>query len=146
MRKRGFTLMLLALALLLLSPSAGAVPPLPSSFWGAITMNGAPIPLDAELTAHVEGVLCGQATIFYYEGATAYSITVTGDDPETPEREGGREGETIHFRLNGVPLATTAIWHGGNGFTRLDMLETSPHRTTATERTVLPVVINDHAR
>jgi len=146
MRKRGFTTTLLILALLLLSQSAGAMPPLPSSFWGAITMNGAPIRLSAELTAYVEGVLCGQATIFYYEGATAYSITVTGDDPETPEREGGREGETVHFRLNGAPLATTTIWHGGNGFTRLDMRETSPHRATATERTALPIVINEHTQ
>ena len=146
MRKRRGTPFLLLLVLLLLAPSAGAVPPIPSSFWGAITMNGAPITLDAELTAYVEGVLCGQATIFYYEGATAYSITVTGDDPETPEREGGREGETILFRLNGAPLATTAIWDGGNGFARLNMLETSPHRATATERAALPVVINEHSQ
>ncbi len=119
--------------------SVAALPPLPSSFWGVITVNGARIPLNAQLTAHVESVQCGTAHIFAYGGTTYYSISVTGDDPDTPEREGGREDELIEFRLNGVPLATTARWHEGTNL-RLDMAELSPHRQTTSSRVFLPVV------
>lgn len=132
-------LVLATLILAVGAVSVAALPPLPSGFWGVITMNGARIPQSAELTAHVEGVLCGRATIFLYMGTTYYSISVTGDDPETPEREGGREDDLIEFRLNGVPLATTARWHGGTNV-RLDMVESSAHRQGASPRVVLPLV------
>ncbi|MBC7259274.1 MAG: hypothetical protein H5T65_08490 [Chloroflexi bacterium] len=135
LRNLGIAVLILALC----AANVVALPPLPSSFWGVITMNGARIPQSAELTAHVEGVMCGRATIFLYMGTTYYSLSVRGDDPDTPEREGGREGDSIEFRLNGVPLATTAHWHGSTNV-RLDMVESSAHRQTAPPRVVLPLV------
>ena len=136
----------LSIAVLILALCAApvvALPPIPSSFWGTITMNGARLPLSAELTAYVYGVKCGQAHIFLYMGTTYYSISVNGDDPDTPEREGGREDDPIEFRLNGVPLATTASWHGSTNV-RLDMNETAPHRQSAPLRLFLPVVANSY--
>jgi len=135
LRNLGIAAMILALCVV----DVVAMPPLPSSFWGILTMNGARVPLSAELTAHVDGVNCGRATIFLYMGTTYYSISVKGDDPDTPEKEGGREDDPIEFRLNGVPLATTARWHGGTNV-RLDMVETSLHRQSATPRVLLPSV------
>lgn len=123
--------------------SVAAIPPLPSSFWGVITVNGARVPLTAELTAYVDGVSCGRANIFLYMGTTFYSISVKGDDPDTPAKEGGREDDPIEFRLNGVPLAVTARWHGGTNV-RLDMVETSPHRQTATPRIFMPVIADQY--
>lgn len=140
MRKVGMGAALALLSLLVMVSPAAAVPPLPSGFWGIITMNGAAIQSGSSLTAWVEGIECGRAKIFVYEGTTAYSISVTGDDLETPGREGGRDGEIVHFKLNGVPLAATAIWQGGNGFARLDMQEYSLHRSTTTPRTYLMMV------
>lgn len=134
----------LVLALLILTlgaVSVAALPPLPSSFWGVITVNGAPIPLSAELTTYVDGINCGRARISPYMGTTIYAISVKGDDPDTPEKEGGVENDLVEFRLNGTPLATTAQWHGGTNV-RLDIVESSPHRQTASPRVVLPFVAN----
>lgn len=136
-------LVVAALILLLGAVSVAAVPPLPSSFWGVITMNGVRIPLSAELTAHVDGVDCGRAQLFLYMGTTFYSITVKGDDPDTPGKDGGREDDLIEFRLNGTPLATTARWHGGTNV-RLDMAETSAHRQTTSPRILLPLIAKQY--
>ncbi|GAB4401381.1 MAG: hypothetical protein Kow00123_10510 [Anaerolineales bacterium] len=135
LRNLGIAVLIFALA----AVNVAAFPPLPSSFWGIITVNGARVPLSAELTAYVDGVNCGKATLYLYAGTTYYSISVKGDDPDTPEKEGGRDDDPIEFRLNGVPLATTARWHEGTNV-RLDMVETSPHRQSATLRVLLPSV------
>lgn len=132
---------LAVLILALGAVSVAALPPLPSSFWGVITMNGARLPQSAQLTAHVDGVTCGRGNIFLYMGTTYYTISVTGDDPDTPEREGGREDEIIEFRLNGAPLVSTARWHGGTNV-RLDLNEVSAHRQSTSVRLVLPHVAN----
>lgn len=132
---------LAVLTLALGAVSVAALPPLPSSFWGVITMNGARLPQSAQLTAYVEGVPCGRGNIFLYMGTTYYTISVTGDEPDTPKREGGREDEVIEFRLDGAPLATTARWHEGTNV-RLDLNEISAHRQSTWVRLVLPHVAN----
>lgn len=120
-----------------------AFPPLPSSFWGVITVNGVRVPLTAELTAYVDGVNCGRAHVFLYAGTTFYSISVKGDDPDTPAKDGGQENDLIEFRLNGAPLATTARWHEGTNV-RLDMVEISAHRQTTSPRVFLPLIANQY--
>lgn len=134
----------LALVLLLAVAASAGPPPLPSSFWGVLTMNGARIALSAELVAYVDDVACGKASLFLYQDTTYYSISVKGDDPDTPIREGGVDGDVVQFRLNGVPLATTGIWVGSI-VAQLDLIETSPHRLTATERLFVPIVANEYS-
>jgi len=146
MRMRGLRTVstLLALVLLLAVAASAGPPPLPSSFWGVLTMNGARIALSAELVAYVDDVACGKASLFLYQDTTYYSISVKGDDPDTPIREGGVENDLIQFRLNGVPLATTALWHGSIN-TELNLLEISPHRLAATKRLAIPIVANEYS-
>ena len=139
---RGFRIAVILLAFLLfLATTASAVPSIPSSFYGTITMNGARVPLSAELVAYVGDVPCGRAQLYIYLGTTGYSVNVNGDEPDTPVKEGGVNGDVIQFRLNGVPLATTVIWAGGT-VVQVHLIETSPHRLTATPRLSLPVVAN----
>lgn len=139
LRNLGVAVLILALGVV----SVAAVPPLPSSFWGMITFNGTRIPLSAELSAYVDGVKCGRAQPFLYMGTTFYSVSVKGDDPDTPEKDGGWEDDLIEFRLNEMPLATAARWHGGTNV-RLDIIETSAHRQTATQRLVLPLIAREY--
>jgi len=145
-RMRGFRILstFLALVLLLAVAASAGPPPLPSSFWGVFTMNGARVALSAELTAYVDDVACGRASLFLYQNTTYYSVSVKGDDPDTPIKEGGVENDVIQFRLSGVPLATTALWHGSTN-TELNLLEVSPHRLAATERLFVPIVANRYA-
>jgi hypothetical protein len=144
MRGLRTAVVLVALLLVLATTASAVPPPLPSSFWGVFTMNGARVALSAELTAHIDDIACGKATLFLYQGATYYSISVKGDIPDTPIKEGGVDGDVIQFWLNGIPLATTAIWSGGIN-QMLDLVETSPHRSTATERLSLPIVANEYS-
>jgi hypothetical protein len=51
-------------------------------------------------------------------GALTYKLDVPGDVVGTPEKEGGVEGDTITFSLNGRTVAA-ALWHSGTN-TRLD--------------------------
>jgi hypothetical protein len=141
---RGFRIAVILLAFLLfLATTASAVPSIPSSFYGTITMNGANVALSADMVAYVADMPCGKARLWRDSGTTWYSVSVNGDDTDTPGKECGVNGDVIQFRLNGVPLATTAIWAGGT-VAQLDLAEISPHRLTATPRLSLPVVANKY--
>jgi len=46
-----------------------------------------------------------------YEGASVYTINVPGDDNDTQEIDGGREGEQIFFEVGGLVADQTGTWH-----------------------------------
>jgi len=94
--------------------SFGEPPVLPSSFHGTVTFNGANVPAGTEITAGHGGMIYARTTTIMYEGASYYSLDVPGDDPETPEREGGTEGEKLEFTVGGkVATHPPAAWHSG---------------------------------
>jgi len=144
MRGSGVALVLVAVLALLTTTANALPPPLPASFWGIFNMNGTRVSLTSDLTAHVDGILCGRANLFLYQGTTYYMVSVKGDNPDTPEKDCGVRDDVVQFRLNGAPLATTGVWQAG-GNSRLDLLETSPHRLTASNRAYLLVVISRYA-
>ncbi|MGQ9667261.1 MAG: hypothetical protein ACUVWB_08100, partial [Anaerolineae bacterium] len=106
---------LVALAILLVLPgTAGAQGPIPTNEWvnfyGLNTLlNGAPVPVGAVITAYdPQGVLCGQ---FVVHTAGRYGVMpVYRDDPMTPTDEGAGPGDTLAFRINGLPA--TALGPG----------------------------------
>jgi LysM repeat protein len=108
-------LLLALLALLLALPAAaGAQGPIPTNEWvnfyGLNTLlNGAPVPPGAVITAYdPQGVLCGQ---FVVHTAGRYGVMpVYRDDPMTATDEGASPGDTITFRINGLPA--TALGPG----------------------------------
>lgn len=104
---------LLALGLLP-AQVALAVPPLPSSFYGYITLGGQPVAANTQLEAWIGTTRYATATIGLYQGLSIYTLNVPGDDPATPEREGGLDGETVTFRLADHTFAQTASWHSGS--------------------------------
>jgi PKD repeat protein len=100
----------LAIGLTLLSVTAvWAVPPLPSGFWG----TAADVAEGTLVEFCIDGVCYAQTTTSIYNGNPVYNVDVPGDDPETPEVEGGKEGDIIVIVVGGQIADQTAVWHGG---------------------------------
>ncbi len=91
-----------------------AVPPLPSSFYGEVKLNGANVPEDTEVTAWIDGVRYASAAAIIHEGNSVYAFDVPGDDPSTLDViEGGTQGQTIIFRIGNLVAHNSAIWRSG---------------------------------
>lgn len=106
-----------------LAPTEGvAVPPLPSSFYGSVRVNGEAVPEGTVVRAMIEGQVYAEAQTVMVQGGSVYSLDVPGDDPETPERDGGVEGCLIQFKVGGVMATQTATWHSGTNV-ELDIFE-----------------------
>jgi Tol biopolymer transport system component len=125
---RMMSILMAAMVLLSLSPTAaGAAPPIPSSFYGTAKLNGANV-LDAtKVSAWVGGAKYAETETIIWEGDSVYSIEVPGDDPDTPEKDGGVEGDTVVFKIGDHTADQTGTWHSG---TNVEL------NLTATEGTV----------
>ncbi len=108
------SVLIAAMVLLTLSPTAAeAVPPIPSSFYGTVKLNGSNVPDGTKVSAWIGGVKYTETETTTWGGNSVYSIDVPGDDPETPEKDGGVEGETIVFKIAGHTANQTGTWHSG---------------------------------
>jgi len=90
-----------------------AIPPLPSSFYGTVKVNGANVPVGTTVSARINGVQYASTTAFLYNGDTVYSLDVLGDNPDTVAVDGGREGDSIQFEVGGTLAGETGVWHSG---------------------------------
>ncbi len=111
LRSISFTMAVLAL-LLVVTPVL-AFPPLPSSFWGTVTVNGQKVADGSVVQALIGGVVYATVLTEPYNGSSAYSLDIIGDDLSTPQIEGGREGDTITFKVRGAQADQTGTWHSG---------------------------------
>ena len=94
------------------SSPVDAVPPLPSSFWGTVTVNGASVPAGLPISAWINGVQYAVTTTLIYGSDSVYSLSVPGDDPSTTGIiEGGTEGQTIVFKIDQFSANQTGNWH-----------------------------------
>jgi len=125
---RFFSALFLAIALLLVNVStAFALPPLPSSFWGTVKLDGANVPLGTVISARINGIQYATTTVTtYYLGDTLYTnLKVPGDDPATPVVEGGVVGDTVVFYVGSYIADQTAPWQTGTNI-RLDLTASTP--------------------
>ena len=99
-------------ALLATTPTF-AIPSPASSFHGAIKVNGENLPDGLLVVAWINGEAYASNYIQTDRGNSVYSLDVPGDDPDTLEREGGREGDTVQFELGGVLADQAGTWHSG---------------------------------
>jgi hypothetical protein len=114
------TLMLLALLLLGLTPAVWAIPPQPCTFFGTVSVNGADVPAGSTVTAVVYAadgvteVTHSTSAIQFYNGHSVYSVTVAGDDDETPLKDGAHDGDIVRFvvRVEGfsVRAEQQGVW------------------------------------
>jgi len=98
-------------------PSGSSVesdaPPLPSSFYGTVTLDGAAVPAGTPIAAWVGGLKVAETLTTLAGSNSVFVLDVPGDRPATPEVEGGREGQPILFRVGGYAAAQIALWRSG---------------------------------
>jgi len=110
--KKAVWVLLNALVLLLLAGGpAWAVPPLPSSFYGRVILDGEDVSPGVVVSARINGVKYAETTVVSYEEHSAYAINVPGDDADSPGVEGGVEGDIVVFYVADYRAIETAVWH-----------------------------------
>lgn len=115
--------LLLAIALIVvLATSVSAVPGMPHRFAGFVTIDGAPAPAGTEVSARIGGEEYG-AGVTDDQGRYGYGLptfTVSADDPDTPETEGGVNGDTIDFyvKVGGYWYLSGSATFENGAFTR----------------------------
>lgn len=105
--------LILWLAGLLTPGLVRAFPPLPASFYGTVKVSDANVPDGTLVRALIDGQVYAEARTQTYEGNTVYSVDVKGDDPATPEREGGSPEAVVTFEVGGVQAEQSGIWRSG---------------------------------
>jgi hypothetical protein len=117
MRKKLLSLVLIGAIALLLglsTPVAAGGPPIqPMAFWGTVLVDGAPAP-GSTVSAHIDGL--SWTTPVDGDSHYGYSPTffkIPHDDPETPAKDGGVDGDLIIFKVDGVPAIETYYYELG---------------------------------
>jgi hypothetical protein len=90
-----------------------AFPPLPSSLYGEVKVNGQNVPDGTLVRALIAGKVYATTSTQTYEGSSVYRMDVPGDEADTTAIEGGKEGDTIQFEVDGVIANETGVWHSG---------------------------------
>jgi hypothetical protein len=98
---------------LLATRSVLASPPLPSSFYGTVKVNGTNVPDGTLIKALINGQAYAEKQTQTIQGDSMYVLNISGDDPETTVVEGGRDGDTIVFSIGGTQAAQTGLWKSG---------------------------------
>ena len=121
-----------AIVLIACIPIVSAIPPIPESYWGYTTLNGAPAPDGTFITVEVYGTgeLVGNTTVQYPNGG--YSLDIIFDDPDTAEDEGADGEDALTWKINGIncsipaPGTDTATSGGISGNFNLTAIKTIP--------------------
>ncbi|MBC7345143.1 MAG: hypothetical protein H5U03_06980, partial [Clostridia bacterium] len=96
---------------------AESPPRLPSAFFGTVQVNGENVPNGTVVSAWIAGVKYAETTTFITlvnsQQVSVYTLTVPGDDPSTPEVEGGNEGDTVVFKVGQFQSEESGTWHEG---------------------------------
>ena len=136
MKKVVRTISIAVVLLLLVGESVWAVPPLPSSFYGRVILDGEDASPGVVVSAWIRGIKSAETTVVSYEGHSAFAINVQGDDNDSLEVEGGVEGDVIIFYIANYRAAETAVWRSATNVEH-DISSSSlpPHRI------YLPVIL-----
>ena len=95
-----YSFFLAVLAGVLVITPALAVPPLPSSFYGIVKINGNSVHDGTLVRGFINGVPYAETHTQTYLTSSVYSLDIPGDDPSTNGIiEGGRDGDIVHFEI-----------------------------------------------
>jgi hypothetical protein len=98
---------------LVITIPALAIPSLPASFYGTAKVNAANVPDGTVIQALVGGQVIAEGFTQTYQGDSVYALDVPGDNTDTETQDGGREGDSIQFKIGGALADQTAVWHTG---------------------------------
>lgn len=111
----------LLLLLLLTAATALAVPNPPHVLEGYVLVDGVAPPDGTLVSVLINGTSFGTAITQTSAGAAGfYSVEIAADDPDTPAVEGGVNGDTVNFTVDGQPAAETTTFQVG-AFAQLDL-------------------------
>lgn len=104
---------------LLVSIFIYAVPPsIPATILGFINQGDAPEGLLLE--ARIDGQSYAETLSEKMGGSTGYTLVVPGDDPDTPEKDGGVSGDKVSIYVEDI-LAAETVWLPGGEQINLDI-------------------------
>jgi len=144
--KRAFTVAALVVALIvvLLPPMmSGAVPPVACNFWGTVKLNGLNVPDNTVVSIWSSDwtTQWRQTTTFTYQSESYYNIDVNGDDPETGDKEGPAQGETVRFKISGNNANESSTWaEAGSKQVNLTAAGATPTASHTPTRTLTPSI------
>lgn len=137
----------ICLTMLIPTMRVQAIPPLPSSIYGTVKVNGTNVPDGTMVEAVIGGQVVAVAYTQTYKGDSVYSIDIPGDDPATSVIEGGTEGASIDFNVGGVLANEEGTWHGATNvqvnltLNSIAVLNT-PQSTPTQIATQTPIILN----
>jgi len=135
--RTSITVLVVLVLFFALAGEAWALPLLPATFSGTVRLNGAAPGGGVNVTASI-GSLSWSTTTFQAAGDTWYQIDVDGDDPNTPVKEGGEEGDTVTFRVGGYNASPNGSWHSGVDSYSHNLSASSPPTPTPITPTSTP--------
>lgn len=116
-RRTGLVLALLLMLSFVVPALAEQPPRIPAGFYGTVQINGEYVADGTIVSAWINGVQYAETTTFTAtinsEQASVYTLEVPGDDPSTPEIEGGEEDDPIVFKVSGHEADQGGTWHEG---------------------------------
>jgi hypothetical protein len=99
----------------------GKLPPLlPSAFWGRVYAREGTLTEETPVTAWIGNSQVAETKVVFEEDKPYYSLDVPPDDPQTPEADGGKPGDTVRFKVGGLWTTEQSTWHTG-ATTRCDI-------------------------
>jgi hypothetical protein len=137
LRMISISLMSLIVSLFIVFPVL-AVPPLPASFYGTVKINNSNVPDNTTIQALIGGQIYAEARTLTYQNDSVFSLNVIGDDTDTTAVDGGREGDTIQFKIGGLLADQTGVWHSGTNV-NLDLTAASSEPISTPSSTSTPV-------
>ena len=140
MRRRGKIIhpMGIVILLLILVRPVFALPPLPATFWGRVSLNGSDAPAGTQVTAWIGS---SEVDVVFTQtdgGESYYALQIAASDAWDPDGEQpDLEGQTLHFSVGGLPASQTATWHTG-AITELDLTAASEETAAIAGSVTLP--------
>ena len=115
-----------------------AFPPLPSSFYGTVKVNGANVPDGTVVQALIDDIVYAQGLTQTYEGTSVFVLDVPGDDTDSATSDGGKSGDTIQFKIGGILAEQTGTWQSGTNI-NLNLTASSTEQIAPPQPTPSPV-------
>lgn len=126
-RRIAFAVCVFVILLFVAAVGVEAVPPLPSSFWGAVSVDGAPVPTTTAVVAWVGGTSY-PATRAMSGTLPVYAVNVGGSDTWDPGAGGPPEdGATIVFKIGDKTADQKPAWHSGENHSNYALTASSTY-------------------
>ncbi len=117
---RTAVLLILIAACLFRPVGVQAFPPLPSSFYGTVKIDGNNVPDGTRVQALIDGHPIVSSLTKTYQGTSVYSLDVLGDDLSSQVVEGGQDASLIRFQIGDVMADQSGAWRSGTNV-KLDL-------------------------